>query len=54
VAAAAVGTAIQEHRIARWRALETNLPSRAIARRLGFTDYGSNLTVRLSAVGLDS
>lgn len=54
VAAAAVGAAIQEHRIARWRALETNLPSRAIARRLGFTDYGSNLTVRLSAVGLDS
>jgi GNAT superfamily N-acetyltransferase len=47
VAAAATRSAIEEHGIARWRALEANLPSRAIARRLGFTDYGSNLVVRL-------
>jgi RimJ/RimL family protein N-acetyltransferase len=49
VAAAATGAAIAAHGVARWRALHTNRASRRIAERLGFTPYGSNLTVRLLA-----
>lgn len=51
VATAATRCAIQENGIARWRALETNRASRAIAQRLGFADYGSNLAVRLATDG---
>ena len=51
VAAAAVRSALVEHGICRWRALATNLPSRGLAHRLGFTDFGANLAVRLDADG---
>ncbi|MGZ4460380.1 MAG: GNAT family N-acetyltransferase [Nocardioidaceae bacterium] len=47
VTAAAARAAIATHGLARWRALHTNRASRALARRLGFTDYGGNLAVRL-------
>lgn len=33
--------------VIRYRALETNLPSRAISRRLGFVDLSANIAVRL-------
>ncbi|HVX47260.1 MAG TPA: GNAT family N-acetyltransferase [Mycobacteriales bacterium] len=47
VAAAAARQAISRSGVARYRALETNYPSRAIAERLGFAAYGANLSVRL-------
>jgi len=40
--------AIAEAGIARYRALAGNVASRHIARRLGFVEYGSNLTIRLT------
>jgi RimJ/RimL family protein N-acetyltransferase len=35
--------------VVRYRALTTNMPSLAIARRAGFTPYGSNVAIRMSA-----
>lgn len=51
VAGAATRAALADHGIARWRALGTNLASRAVADRLGFSVYGANLTVRLRTAG---
>ena len=39
--------AVAEHGVARWRSLTTNRASRALAHRLGFIEYGSNIAVRL-------
>lgn len=47
VAATAARQAISRSGVARYRALETNYASRAIARRLGFVEYGGNLAIRL-------
>ncbi|MBG6138276.1 GNAT family N-acetyltransferase [Longispora fulva] len=46
-AAAASAHALRLHGIARLRALVANVPSMAIARRLGYTPYGLNVYVRL-------
>jgi RimJ/RimL family protein N-acetyltransferase len=35
--------------VIRYRALESNAPSRRVARKLGFADHGSNIAVRLRA-----
>ncbi|WP_018353439.1 GNAT family N-acetyltransferase [Longispora albida] len=47
VAAAAASHAIRLNGVARYRALDTNQASLSIARRLGFTPYGTNLYVKL-------
>lgn len=47
LAAAATAWSIRQHGIARYRALDTNGPSLAIARRLGYIEYGSHLAIRL-------
>jgi len=46
IASAAVSYAVDQHGIARWRALEANVPSRAIAARLGFEDDCRQLAMR--------
>lgn len=45
IAAVAAAHAVEEHGIARWRALATNTASRAIAARLGFVARGAHLAV---------
>lgn len=48
VGAAATRYAVRVYGRARWRALETNKASRAVARRLGFEEYGRMLVVTLA------
>jgi ribosomal protein S18 acetylase RimI-like enzyme len=47
LAAAATAFAVNRHGIARYRAQETNLRALAIARRLGYVEYGRHLAIRL-------
>lgn len=41
-------SALQDGLIPMYRALESNFPSRAVARRLGFVDYATSVAVRLN------
>ena len=47
LASAMVADAFERYVVARYRALEVNTPSRAVARKLGFVDDGANIAVRL-------
>ncbi|AGM27875.1 GNAT family N-acetyltransferase [Mycobacteroides abscessus] len=47
LAAAASAFAVGRHGIARYRAQQTNLRSLAIARRLGYVEYGQHIALRL-------
>lgn len=46
LAATATAWAVDHHGLARWRALETNVPSRRLAVTLGFEDHGTQLAAR--------
>ncbi len=47
LAGAMTANALETIGVIRYRALEKNLPSRAVCRKLGFTDDGANIAVRL-------
>lgn len=46
LAAAVTATALSTTEVVRYRCLNTNTPSLRIARRLGFSPYGSNFAIR--------
>jgi GNAT superfamily N-acetyltransferase len=47
LAGAMTADALKTVPVIRYRALESNLPSRAVCRKLGFADHGANIAVRL-------
>lgn len=49
LAGAMTAAALPTSPVIRYRALETNVPSRRVARKLGFVTHGSNIAVRLRA-----
>lgn len=51
VVSAAANYALEHGLIAQYRTLESNLPSVAVGRALGFKDYGSTIAVVLSGAG---